>query len=271
MGKAIFVGDRSQSIYGFTGADNDAIDLLINEFNADSLPLTVTYRCPKSVVAEARKYVDHIEAHASAPEGVVRTIEDGKLFSEKFCATDAILCRLTAPIVKIAFRLIRNGIACHVEGRDIGVGLTVLLKKWKRVKSVEDLIEKLESFRDHEVAKLKAKHRETAAEALSDKVETLIVLSEGCETLECIEKKIATIFQDSDGLKKPTLTLSTVHKAKGREWPRVFLYGHDTYMPSKWARQEWQQEQERNIIYVALTRAQKELVLADGPVKKSAE
>ena len=54
-------------------------------------------------------------------------------------------------------------------------------------------------------------------------------------------------------------TLATVHKAKGLEAPRVFILNPDG-MPSKWARQEWQMQQERNLQYVAVTRALETLV-----------
>ena len=53
--------------------------------------------------------------------------------------------------------------------------------------------------------------------------------------------------------------LSTVHKAKGLEADRIFLLNPDE-MPLKWHnQQEWELQQERNIKYVALTRAQSEL------------
>lgn len=73
-GRAVFVGDDRQAIYGFTGADGDALDLIRREFNARVLPLTVTHRCSKAVVAHARRWVDHIEAHETAPDGVVRSL-----------------------------------------------------------------------------------------------------------------------------------------------------------------------------------------------------
>src|SRR5580765_4726016 len=45
-GRLIAVGDRHQAIYGFTGADADALDLIAKEHNCVNLPLTVSYRCP---------------------------------------------------------------------------------------------------------------------------------------------------------------------------------------------------------------------------------
>jgi DNA helicase-2/ATP-dependent DNA helicase PcrA len=49
-GRFIGVGDSRQAIYGFTGAENDAIDRIVKRFNCQRLSLTVSYRCPKAVV-----------------------------------------------------------------------------------------------------------------------------------------------------------------------------------------------------------------------------
>lgn len=263
-GRAIFVGDRHQAIYGFTGADNDAIDQIVRDFGCRTLPLTVTYRCPKSVVAEAQRVVSHIQAHETAPEGLVRRIEQADLFTQSLVAADAILCRKTKPLVETAYSLIRRGIACHVEGKDIGAGLLKLANKYA-ARSLDALITKLDAYAERECEKLTAKGRETQAEALMDRVETLKVLAEGCKTLDELKQRILQLFQDSDNEQKPTLTLSTVHKSKGREWGRVFVLGENLWMPSPYARQDWQMEQEDNLIYVAYTRAQRELVHVDVP------
>lgn len=73
-GRAVFVGDPCQAIYGFTGADSDSLEQIARDFNACELPLTITYRCPKAVVAVAQTWVQHIEAAATAPQGVVRQL-----------------------------------------------------------------------------------------------------------------------------------------------------------------------------------------------------
>ncbi len=70
-GRVIAVGDRRQAIYGFTGADADALDLIKADFNCIEFPLTITYRCPKNVVAFAQQWVSHISADETAPEGSV--------------------------------------------------------------------------------------------------------------------------------------------------------------------------------------------------------
>jgi DNA helicase-2/ATP-dependent DNA helicase PcrA len=270
-GRSIWVGDRFQSIYGFTGADADAVERIVSEFNCTLLPLNVTYRCPKVVVAKARALGSAftITAHASAPEGILRTIKQADLIAQDLKNEDAILCRKTAPLVEQAFALIKKGIACHVEGRDIGAGLLKLATRYK-VKSVHGLVDKLRDYKERETQKLIAKGKETMAEALADRVDTLLVLADGCETIDCIKQKILSLFQDTDGNRKSTLTLATVHRSKGREWNRVFILGYNQFMPSKAARQEWQRVQETNLQYVAITRSKKELVLVDVEVVQKA-
>jgi len=263
-GHACFVGDRCQSVFGFTGADADAVDQVIKEFNCITLPLTITYRCPKAVVALAQEVVSHIQAADSAPEGAVRTIEEKDLLAQNLTVTDAILCRKTKPLVDTAYQLIRNSIACHVEGRDIGLGLLKLVNKFA-ARDLETLRDKLEAYADRECNKLVAKGKETQAEALRDRVETVLVMADGAKDVGDLRQRITDLFYD-DGDKnnrKPSVTLSTIHKAKGREWPRVFILGRNVWMPSPWARMEWQQYQESCLIYVAYTRAQQELVLVN--------
>lgn len=265
-GRLIAVGDRHQAIYGFTGADSDSLDLIAREFGCIELPLTVTYRCPKAVVAHAQQWVSHIHAAPEAPEGIVRELPEGdflKLGADALTRRDAVLCRNTKPLVTLAYGLIRKGIPCHVEGRDIGRGLLALAGKWK-VTRLDALLDRLESFLAKETQRLLAKGQEQKAESLADKVETLRVIADTLPdgaTVNDLRAAIERLFGDVEpGQASPNLTLSTVHKSKGREWDRVYLYGRNKYMPSKYARQAWQFQQEVNLMYVAATRAKRELI-----------
>lgn len=271
-GRLIAVGDPHQAIYGFTGADADSLLIIQREFSATTLPLTVTYRCPKAVVSMAQRWVNHIEAHPSSPEGEVSTLEYSRFVTADFDPTDVILCRNTKPLVELAYTLIRRGVSCHVEGRDIGKGLLALVNRWS-VKSLEAFRLKLEQWLEKETQKLLAKGQEQKAGALADKVETLAVLMGALPpsaSVNDLRAKIETLFQDTDPAITPRrLTLSTIHKSKGREWERVYWLGRNKYQPSKFARQEWQLEQEINLMYVAATRAKHALVDVPVPVAAS--
>ena len=73
---------------------------------------------------------------------------------------------------------------------------------------------------------------------------------------------VNNLFGDTkDGEVAKVLTLSTIHKSKGREWNRVYILGMNKYQPSKYAKKEWQIQQEMNLCYVGCTRAKSELVL----------
>lgn len=275
-GRLVAVGDRHQAIYGFRGADTSSIDSIRREFGASELPLTVSYRCPQAVVKEAQRFVDHIQAHESAPLGIVcpkivhskscgydsETISctcKGQWLVKDFLPTDAIVCRNTAPLVELAFFLLSKRIGCKILGRAIGDGLIGLVKKMK-ANGVDRLMEKLSAYRDRETAKFLAQGEEQKADNLNDRVNTLLAfiseLPETNRTIPALIQSIQSIFTDNG---KGLLTLCTVHKSKGLEWPRVFILDADKLMPSPWARQEWQQEQERNLQYVAITRAKSEL------------
>lgn len=264
-GRLVAVGDPCQAIYGFTGADHASLENIAKEFSAKDLPLTVTYRCPKAIVKKAQRWVSHIEAHETAPKGIVDTLSIEKAIETgAFQASDAILCRTTKPLIELAYKLIREGIACRVEGRAIGEGLVKLATRWKTVKTVRQLGGKLSEWEAHEMDKAQDKGNNDRCATIEDQVGTLRVLIENCDPSDKIETLVSAIrglFSDSDGNQRKVLTLSTIHKAKGREWDRVFALDMDRLSPSRWARKDWELEQERNLCYVQVTRAKKHLTL----------
>jgi len=257
-GRLIAVGDPHQAIYGFRGADSDAMNRLSEEFACVQLPLSVSYRCPQSVVEAAQAFVSHIEAHPDAPVGVVGPAQiEGKL-KEYFQSSDAILCRTTAPLIDYVYQLIREQVPCRVMGREIGQGLVTLIKKMK-AKNIDTLITRLGVYREREIAQYVSKGQEEKCQVVEDKVESLLTvvnnLPENNRTVAELIRSIEALFTDNGA---GVLTLATVHKSKGLEWDRVFILARDK-MPSKWARKSWQYQQEINLIYVAYTRSKKEL------------
>jgi superfamily I DNA/RNA helicase len=63
---------------------------------------------------------------------------------------------------------------------------------------------------------------------------------------------------------KPEGTLlSSIHRAKGLEAKRVFILRSDL-LPHPMAKSEWAKGQEKNLSYVAKTRAIETLVYVDG-------
>lgn len=189
--------------------------------------------------------------------------------AEKVTASDAALCRNTKPLIEEAYKFFRNGVACRVEGRDIGEGLIQLATKWKRVTTLGALVERIDEYQITETAKWTAKENLGKVQAIEDKCETLRViinhlLGEGLTSVTDLTRHIRSLFGDTPDDEAPKVfTLSTIHKAKGREWDRVYFL-HRELLPSRYAKQAWQLEQEANLEYVAITRAKRELIYVNG-------
>jgi superfamily I DNA/RNA helicase len=268
-GRLVAVGDPHQAIYGFTGADSDALELISEAVSASRLPLTVSYRCPQAVTEFARQWVQHIESTETAPVGSVTALGSCDEMIERVKGGDAILCRFNAPIIGLAYGFIAKGVPAKIEGRDIGNNLKVIAKRW-RVKKASAFLDKLDEYQDRETAKLRMRQKESLVVALEDRLTCLRVLVNRVLSLDpdcpdvvtALCSEIDNLF--SDNVAGNTVLLSTIHKSKGREWPRV--YWLQTGAP-KWIRKDWEHQQEVNLNYVAATRAMSELYLVPAPPK----
>lgn len=260
-GRMVIVGDDRQAIYGFSGADAAALENLTRSMGAVRLPLSVTWRCPKAVVALAKTIVPDIEAAPGAAEGEVLRLTE---LPGDIREGDAILCRNTAPLVKAAYKLIRAGKPCRVEGRAIGDGMVKLVTRWK-LKTISALIDRIIDYKERETQKAVAKGSEAKAEEVADRCDTILeictaVSERGGTTVQEVKDFIEQLFADGA---KGVIILATYHRSKGREWQRVFLWEHASRCPSKAAKQDWQREQEANLAYVAYTRAQHTLAFVN--------
>ena len=255
-GRIIAVGDRWQSIYSFRGADSEAIPNIIEATKATTLPLSICYRCPSSHVALAQQLVPQIEAREDAPEGIIENLDRWKL-TEHVKPDDLVICRCNAPLVRPAMHLISNSIKAIILGRDIGQGLMALLRKVQKQSHTWDLLDTilaLGRYVDQEAAKLYAAGKGMKAQSLQDRADTIEALAEDCNSFSDLAAKTAQVFSDD----QQGVTFSTVHRAKGTEAARVSILAPEL-MPHPKASKPWEVQQERNIKYVALTRAKEEL------------
>lgn len=264
-GRMVFVGDPFQSIYGFAGADCDSFQNIKNLVKPTELPLSICYRCPSSHIELAKRIVPHIEARPGAPEGVIAHIPEAKL-GENVREGDLVLCRLTAPLIKECIKLIRQRKPARVRGRDIGKNLTSIVKKAAKANRGVFNEEALERYAAGQREKLmRRKNSESALEALEDKVMGLQACWEefGNGSVQNFCDEIENLFSDG----RASVTLSTVHRAKGLEEKRVFIVKPEK-LPLTWkGQQDWEFTQEMNLKYVAYTRATEELYFVDSEDK----
>lgn len=256
-GGRVFVGDRAQAIFGFRGADSASMDNILVEFGCDELPLDVTFRCPRLVVAMAQQLVPGIQPCDDAADGLVETLEtyDGRMFT----GSDIVVCRNTAPLIQLAYALIGQRVAVQVLGRDIGTGLIKLvnqLVKSSRAKTVAQLVEAVEAWETKEVDDAAADDNARRVANIQDKAACIRAITGSMDPewgVGRVAAVISSLFSDDNSDDK--VTLMTLHKSKGLEAVNVwFLDEH--LLPSSWATQPWQIEQETNLRYVGITRSQ---------------
>ena len=256
-GMMVFVGDPGQAIYGFAGADAGSFNRIAQMPGMKPLPLDECFRCGREIIEYVNRTVDPaIKAHASTGKG--RVNEAAKL--EELQDGDMVLCRNTLPLVVLCYKLIGDGKKAYVEGRDIGASLVSFVDKAK-ARTMAALYGYLKNLPVKLLSRLSRIYPDTPVEELMErpafvslqeqiKIVKLIASQDGIETVDQIKAAITRIFDnDAEGI-----CLSTIHKAKGLEAARVFLLDRHL-MPSRYAKQDWELVQERNLQYVAYTRA----------------
>ncbi len=277
----IGVGDDNQAIYGFRGADTEAVARFKAHFGCEELPLSMTFRCGAAIVRSAQEIYPTIQAAPNAIEGEVHQnlgAYDHTLFQPD---TDMIVCRNNAPTITLAYRLIARKVPVFVAGRDIGRGLLNVIERLEAVNTL-DLTEKLNEWYDKQkLVILKANpDDEAGVERLNDRYSTLMVFVKANidGRVESIVRDIQELFQteskgDEDAhnerASRGKVVLSSMHKAKGLEADRVFIldYGlmYRFSVPGT-----WQHKQEKNLDYVARTRAKSYMAWIDSKGWKQA-
>jgi superfamily I DNA/RNA helicase len=124
---------------------------------------------------------------------------------------------------------------------------------------VKELIARLSEEYNVEHEKARVKEDDEKIQRVSDKYESALLFC-GKATLASDPEEVCSLI-DAVFTQGKGVTLSTVHKAKGLEAERAFILEsalHQSFMHR--AKQHWQKEQEKNILYVAVTRAKHELV-----------
>ena len=282
-GMVIAIGDPRQAIYGFRGADVKSIDNIRETFNAAEQPLSITYRCSTAIVDHLNGIYEGVEPAPNAPKGEV--VYHGEFNADLFThwtaadvpakrkhIHDMIVCRNNAPLVKMAFALIRARKPVHMMGRDFGKNLIAQITSLvgDRNGSLTGattlaLTEKLEEWQYRQIAIIKAKDGDDAAiDHITDPADTIRVFIEDNVDgkVTSVVTEIASLFNtnsygNEDDIKTiPTdkIILCSGHKSKGLEAIRVFVLDSHLLYPAWIAEDSWQMEQETNLEFVMCSR-----------------
>lgn len=283
-GRIIAVGDERQAIYAFRGAHSESMEQIrALRRSWKDLPLMLTFRCPKVVVARQQAHAPGFRAHESNAEGrFVQLPERGPLHGHEDLTWTwenvkaelnghrdlAILCRNNAPLMSMAFKLIRRRVGVKMLGRQLGKNLISFSKKVvpEDLTSAVNTAAMLTAWLEKERSLLIANEKEHEVEGLEDRVECLRAVLEDAEARDAgsMRRIVGDLFAKEDGL----VTLGSGHRSKGLEWD-IVLHLDPWRLPSKQARKaeaagdDGPMKQEKNLKYVVETRTKHTLAEAN--------
>ncbi len=126
-----------------------------------------------------------------------------------------------------------------------------------RVENIEELLNGIQEFCD----------KDDDITPDSDVEEAEISEKSGLKTLDMFLQQVLLLTdEDKDDTNPDKVSLMTIHAAKGLEFPYVFVAGmEETLFPSQLSVMDRKDlEEERRLFYVAITRAEKRLVLSNA-------
>lgn len=260
------VCDTFQQINIWAGSTMDAINNFKNLPNTKVYRLPISYRCPKKVVELAKEYSNNIIAADNAIDGEIRYDVD------KMEPTDGdlVLCRRTAPLITLFMKYINSNKPCYVRGYEnikqsylslIASSNSSLIDK--NCLTSDGLFPKLYSQLIGDINMIEHSYNVPFDEALNhssivekyDEINAIKGLCDGIITTDELIQRINSIFSN---ISYDGVCLSTIHKAKGLEADNVYIL-EPSLLKDENIKKEWEKFSERNVIYVAYTRAKKSL------------
>ncbi|MGG6262893.1 UvrD-helicase domain-containing protein [Leptolyngbya sp. AN03gr2] len=262
-GRIILVGDGCQSIMGFAGASPSIWQQFKQELKPKSCPLNVCYRCPTSHLDLARFFVPDITPRSDAPIGEIK-VSNFDTVIEEIIPGDLVICRFNAPLVRACLRLIRKGIRARVRGKNIAEDLVQLaIDAFHEENFPRGFQNQIHNHCQSRIKTLREEEESEAADLLQDTQDALIScfrsFGQKCSSLNQFCEAINQLFCGEE--EHPAVVLCSIHRAKGDEAKRVVILGSNLLPYPLQGKQEWQIAQERNLTYVAITRAIETLIL----------
>ena len=285
-GRYVFIGDFHQAIYNFAGANAQAFNQIPKMFApVETFDLPICYRCAKSHLSRVnREYGIPILPCDDAPMGFVKTIDKNKI-SEYAKAGDMVISRKNKWIAEVVLDLARNGTPIFIEDKDMVAAIKrqILSSKCTSVGTLEKFLQKVISNYNKKLFEIVSKnvreggHEEERLEAVVetnskiDNTSFLLEILEGYLENHASSDSISKFSNFIDKLLNTTpspncVRLCSIHKAKGLEATNVFVL-NEAKINYDFRNSKEQNIQEKNLSYIATTRAKEGLYLVKEPSK----
>ncbi len=238
--RVVLVGDQFQAIYEWRGAVN-SMERLKKE--CKTLWLTKSFRFGDEIAGLATKILKMLDP--KTPTLVGNSDIDSKINSIPKGESQTTLFRTNAEVARRALELISAGYTVYVEG-----GVAELCNDLTDVYALSKGFEKSNKSNKYRIFKNFQEVEEEAEHSVDIEFDLKFLSELGSKLPEAISTLRRSV-KDRRSIRRVDYILSTAHKAKGLEWDNVKL--HDDFRFVSLSKSEW------NLIYVAITRARKNL------------
>ena len=275
--RVIAVGDDDQNIYEFRGSHSKYFQSLIIEKQAKKYELSENYRSKKNIVEFSDHFVQKIKNRLKKEPIQAKASDHGKIKTIEYTRSENLIFPLSRDVLNTEL----SGKTCILtKSNDEAIEITgLLLKNGHPAKLIEsndhfslyDLVEirfflsqcKIDEQKtgtiDDETwqeakASLKNEFEQSSQLGLCFNIikdfEEAHNKSKYKSDLELFvrESKMEDFFNEDE----ETIFVSTMHKAKGREFDNVFIMLNKFFI---------NREEDKRVLYVAMTRAKKNLVI----------
>ena len=269
----LFVGDVFQAIYSFAGADCHSVENIQRQFQTENLELNICYRCAKNIIKVAQQWVPTIEAAPNAIDGEVHIIDNSEI-AKLVQPKDMVIARKNKDLAEIFLSIVLEGKPVYIKDKEM-IETTIKSIRGLGCSTVKGLMTKLDELHDKFKQEMRNPETQKQGSAINngtmdiyDMIKEILVffiekkkhsLSTPVEVfIDFIDELFVTEQNDN------AVIVSSIHQVKGLEAKRVFIINYNL-MPytSKYMTAD-DKQQERNLVYIAITRAKEILYCCNG-------
>lgn len=285
------VGDPNQTIYSFSGANASFLENFESRYpGANVISLTKNYRSTPEIISLANRVRGNQKfepLEAKRPRGIEPQVLEFKdrekecdfvankikdLLSSGMKASQiSILYRINAQSEQIENALSRAGVEYQVRGGQRYFSRPEVMSAVRMVRA-EAANPSTKGLYDSVSAIARSLGWQSIApdvsgraleewEALNSLVQIADELGEEA-TIKTFANELEERQRSQHEPTRESITLSTIHAAKGLEYKAVFIIGAvEGYLPISYAKTELQISEEQRLFYVGVTRAKDQLVI----------
>ena len=265
--RVIAVGDDDQNIYAFRGSDSRYMQSLVSQEGAKLYEMTDNYRSAKAIVDCANRFVQRIPNRmkhapiqsATGEEGKVMTLKSLQNAEIKVQGGTAILTRTNEETMQVTYELEQRGLHATVAQSMGGFRFGNLAEVRYFIKQIgkdDEVTISKEKWQEAKKRTLKTYASSTCLDVMRHFFADFEAINRVYYRSDLREFIIESEIEDFIASDDKSVFVSTIHKAKGREFDTVYLMSS---VP------DGRQVEDMRAYYVGLTRAKRNLYLITNP------